>query len=204
MKIRQGFVSNSSSSSFIVEKGKRYNNVFSLARHMLTIRNDDYSDWGEKEIEKITKAEANRLDPNQAVMLRTCNYDTYIFLHQNKFYVSTCNNTSWHDIEDILSMGGGADEGDFEELQAEQELWFIREGVLGKQLDYTVEQELERQGLLPECKIGHFEPYVIPNGKDLVCLKCYQMKNEGKDMFLDQIIEIIKPEYIPLKGVKLR
>ncbi len=83
MKIRKGFVSNSSSSSFIISD-KDFHSVRDLAKYMLgrKILEMSYEDvsWKDELIndnnQLIKKLET--LDENQSVSFPSCNYDTYI------------------------------------------------------------------------------------------------------------------------------
>lgn len=52
MKIRNGFVSNSSSSSFILSKNN-YETSIELAKEMLKIRKLEWEGWGTKELDAL-------------------------------------------------------------------------------------------------------------------------------------------------------
>ena len=104
MKIRNGFVSNSSSSSFIISADS-YDSVFDLALAMIPHR-----EWGtsdKKLMAKIRKAmgkggkkSKQKLDPNTSISFPTCNYQTYIVKKGNYYLVSTCNNHPFYDVLD--------------------------------------------------------------------------------------------------------
>ena len=102
MKIRNGFVSNSSSSSFIIGKCKKFPNVKALAKHMLKIRDKEWADWDdlghnrEKEnLKNITKADKN-------LTFRTTNYETWLIDDGDYIVVSTCNNHDWSSLYDHI------------------------------------------------------------------------------------------------------
>ncbi len=106
MKIRRGFISNSSSSNFIVNN--TYKTVFDLAIAMLEIRNEDYSDWNKKEREQflteIPNINKTNKDPDSSIYFSTCNYDTYIKKVLGYYIVTTCNNHPFiHELEGIIS-----------------------------------------------------------------------------------------------------
>lgn len=122
MKIRCGFVSNSSSSSFVVSTTD-YKDVKSLAIKMMRIRNEDWIDDHElaeltqrhtetqdpallKEIkenlkyiighnQELTDLINSTIDPDTPITFRTTNYDTFIVKLDNYLLVSTCNNHDW-------------------------------------------------------------------------------------------------------------
>ena len=100
MKIRSGFVSNSSSSSFCISEDA-YENVFEVALAMIPIR-----DWPDdkKLMAKIRKAmgqggkkSKKSIDPNTPICFTSCNEDTHIFKHEGYYFVSTCHNHPFMD-----------------------------------------------------------------------------------------------------------
>ena len=104
MKIRNGFVSNSSSSSFVISTD-RFPTVRSLAKYMIKkkIKEEDYNDydnntwkedshnWDKKYLKRL-----NNIDENAPVSFPSCNYDTYIRKIGDCYLVATCNNTDWN------------------------------------------------------------------------------------------------------------
>lgn len=101
MKIRNGFVSNSSSSSFIVGA----NSTMEVFKMMLPVIKEDYmgysdgiAGWEKFHAKRITKfLESQPDDFNGGIMIPfTCNYETYIFpAMSGRCYVETCNNHDW-------------------------------------------------------------------------------------------------------------
>lgn len=112
MKIRNGFVSNSSSSSFIVRFNDKYPNTLAIAESMIKNRFADWRDYGDEEdknhprenqtyrnIERIKK-DGNI---NMPIFFHSTNYDTYIrAITDNYAFVDTCNNISWDIKEDAI------------------------------------------------------------------------------------------------------
>jgi len=107
MKTRNGFVSNSSSSSFIIDDIS----LEKIARSMLKIVINNYKEWDEDidEEDKDTNREydiwlanletALQRDDvkngNLGITFPTTNFNTYILNYNNSVYVSTANNHSW-------------------------------------------------------------------------------------------------------------
>lgn len=89
MKIRNGFVSNSSSSSFVIEQGEKgFNTVYDVAKYMIS------KVYDQKSKEVIDRLEKYK-DTNNGVSFYSCNSDTYIVKHKDLFLVETCNNEEW-------------------------------------------------------------------------------------------------------------
>lgn len=98
MKIRNGFVSNSSSSSFMIPNG----DISYISNKMLKIIIEDRDYLTKKEnkteytkLSSNLKKALNRKDVKSGkigVFIRSCNYDTFIVLNEDVLYVSTSNN----------------------------------------------------------------------------------------------------------------
>lgn len=97
MKLRNGFVSNSSSSSFIISN-KKFKTVRSLATYMIKQKIKERRYEPEPEFNDYDKQYIKRLqniDKNKDVSFPSCNYDTYIRKVGDQYLVATCNNTDW-------------------------------------------------------------------------------------------------------------
>jgi hypothetical protein len=107
MKLRNGFVSNSSSSSFIISNEK-FPTVRDLAKYMLNAKIEDAKYEKHSNSIKYNKKlikNLNNIDENRSVSFSSCNYDTYIKKVADCYLVSTCNNTQWklYDYCTVLS-----------------------------------------------------------------------------------------------------
>ena len=168
MKIRSGFVSNSSSSSFII-KYDCYSSTFELAKAMVLDRG-----WDEDAelVEKIEYGQAKWGDckdhPTQMpIAFHTCNYDTYINYKDGKYLVNTCNNHVFTCIDkynnDVEWLG------DYDNDMTGVVFYFPEYDLLAKKSD-----------VYKYCD-KHYDNYLCPligDGEfgDPCCLKCYKEK----------------------------
>ena len=155
MKIRNGFVSNSSSSSFIVRFDKKYPNTLAIAKSMIKNRFDEWREFNKDEgeedndhpkeldiyrnIKKLKKSEYK----NMPIFFRSTNYDTYIMAINDKYaYVDTCNNISWdinsdaiHRVPpDLLEMFPNVDSyGELNfEIKYNNQYYILENGLIAK------------------------------------------------------------------------
>jgi len=126
MRIRTGFVSNSSSTSFIFDAVS----IGKIATKMLDIVMKDFCDFEEDSAGSVSegyKAELNgwkerlkkaigRKDVKSGkigIVLPSINYETYLVQNEGQVYVSTSRNHDWGRLGDSASYcGGGYDDGD--------------------------------------------------------------------------------------------
>lgn len=154
MKIRNGFVSNSSSSSFIVRFSEQYPNTLTIAESMIRNRFDEWREFDEddedvtvhpkelqvyKNIERLKNSDHN----NIPMFFRSTNNDTYIMAITDKYaYVDTCNNTNW-DVkndaiyripDDLLEMFPNVDRyGELNlDIKYNNEYYVLENGIIAK------------------------------------------------------------------------
>ena len=102
MKIRNGFVSNSSSSSFIISANS-FESVRALATYMIKKKIEEENYYDEDDGVEIDEYNHNNIyidrlknvDENYPVCFPSCSYETYIKKVGDVYLVSTCNNTDW-------------------------------------------------------------------------------------------------------------
>lgn len=214
MKVRIGFVSNSSSSSFVIPK-KEYSSVFDLAKKMIPSR--DWQDSDNELIRKIEESEIRGMDKNTSICFQSCNYETYIVLYKDYYLVSTCNNHSWDidgtlgffpkDLKEIVSSEG--ESYPFEELEGVvsklSTFWYPEYDVGGTPLDY--DDPDYRKFNCREHSSGSIRIKGMP---DPVCLECYSIKlkeeNSKKDnkkfseLTLKERISFVQDKFLSIEN----
>ncbi len=209
MKIRSGFVSNSSSSNFIIN-GEAYPSVFDLAKAMLQIRTVDSERWTDVETSSINKAIREGRDPNTAICFSTSNYDTYIKEVLGDFLVTTCNNHPFGDnligftsvpmhINEWLDQRGylHPDSGTWSFLEA-IDTWKFHCGEVFWSPKYDLEiskyDYMEAEDLVPTtCSDkGHFcHLVVLASTKEVICPFCYSREQEKNQPKIDSRFDIL-------------
>jgi len=209
MKIRSGFVSNSSSSSFVVSAGSACPNVFFLGTKMLEIRNDEWEikddNVAYKEIDKLREANSLGINPDTPIAFVTTNYDTFIRKVDDKFYVNTCNNQDWSRLNYSAIDTYYFDE---EELPQDPNTyhWWVKEGVIGRQItkkewkEFTQAKDIKpRYADWPECwkSTNHFSSIVMTPDKEIICVDCF-FEEKKPDMLIQPArrVKLIRPSYI--------
>jgi len=173
MKIRSGFVSNSSSSSFILKVGKPFNSALEVAEYMIPKR-----EWKAADAELLTKVRKmmkHSKGQHLAVCFNSCNYDTYIAKMCDYFLISTCHNHSW-DLPSVecpyLSEFCEYFGDDFNYLPHCIEFYHIEYNKRGRivlwQLGYSI-----------RCPVCHEHMWIVED--KLACLNCGE-KNPGESI----------------------
>jgi hypothetical protein len=194
MKIRNGFVSNSSSSSFIVN-AEDYPSVKDIAEYMIPCREWDEED--EKTLEMLRNAD---IDDNTPMFFQSCNYDTFIYKHKDVYLIETCNNHDWGSLEeypdvdysdndDLLEKYPELDpDGDgyisMSSFFKDKEFYHIEKGFMFKDADDW--DRCMNPGKHGEENVCAGEHYIIMGEK--VCGTCF-LTPEGKPSKYKQYID---------------
>lgn len=116
MKIRSGFVSNSSSSSFLLDAKKSTTaQIAVIMMYQIQFERSKYECDEDPETSQdfkdaLTWLENNK-DFNDPVMLPwSCNYESFIWIDGDKICVDTCNNHDWSILGGLYHGDGFYDE----------------------------------------------------------------------------------------------
>ena len=175
MKTRSGFVSNSSSSSFIIDDMS----IDELATYMLNIVVNDWSEFDEeeevhppydqwKENLKVGLASKEVQNGEIGIILPSTNFDTYIAQHKNKLYVATANNHQW----DLNYPNLEYDNDRFELVDSVVEGYdyFDVRNCLTHSVSHW-DRDSSKESC-PSCE-KYYGQYVMV-GKDKICGRCYK------------------------------
>jgi hypothetical protein len=174
MKLRSGFVSNSSSSSFVVRADEACPSVFALARKMIKLRG--YGKEDKRDRKAVQALEAGGTPVNTPLAFNTTNYETFIapVIIDNQLYfaVSTCHNHEWDELEvafttddkvsRAISEEMGSDDDDLEwNVPRVTDFTWLRTGVRGRQPTPYV----------GSCRQCYSPTFQTPGGK-ILCVNC--------------------------------
>lgn len=108
MKVRNGFVSNSSSSSFLVND-KSIKSIGECAYFMLNLVAQEYEerewDLSPEFVKALEWLEENTEYDEPIMFPWSINEETWIWKNDKGICVDTCNNHSWYDVVEYLYAG---------------------------------------------------------------------------------------------------
>jgi hypothetical protein len=198
MKLRRGFVSNSSSSSFIIGNS----DIGSIAKYMLDVVikdwtkgkiSDEHKQW--KNNLKIALKRQDILDGKIGITMPSCNYETYIFIKNDRIYISTSHNHEWK-LDNVTRSGDGSDGGDSDAVHGiigELNYFNVRNRLIHSKAEYTDWNGGDtKHKTCPNCKT-HYAQYVVYMGKNL-CADCFK-----GIIGTDEIIEPIPEKYVDVE-----
>jgi len=123
MKIKQDFITNSSSSSFIVS-GETTKEIAEKMTIIVFAERLDYAPVNKDYEKKILKTIKNLKDDENIMLPFTCNYETFISKNKDgEIFVDTCRNHDWENELDITNHFG--EEGNEKEEKYQSKLEFI-------------------------------------------------------------------------------
>lgn len=185
MKTRKGFVSNSSSSSFIISDPI---SVFEIARKMMSCKERNGKALVAR-FDKLIKINKDYIWEDLPVMFTSINYNTFIrkdyWDGSKKIIIDTCTNENWDPALVSYKKEWSEAETDYSNFY-----WFIEYDILCKQVHYS---EFKFDDSL--CK-EHYLSYMRINNHDTIgCPKCF----EGKTF-----TQINSMRNIQYKGLNIR
>ena len=215
MKIRNGFVSNSSSSNFIVSSSA-HDSVYDLSKAMIEIRDDSYDEGGfgsnSEEIGNLNQAIKDGRDINENVTFSSCSYDTFIKKIEGAYIVTSCTNVpfttnlsivsslteqtmQWLRSNGYLHLNSESwsisESIDSWEFQKKESFWHINYNLVISRFDYMEEGVSGYEKAY--CKDnGHFgEKVILVSTGEIICPVCY-LKSHPK---IDDPDDIIKSRF---------
>ena len=113
MKIRNGYVSNSSSSSFVIRAENNFSTVKDVAKYIMDTCEEIYQENNYvDELEVLNKQK----DPNIPVFFNTGGDDTYIRKFDDKIVLVTTQNINFKDIRTVALSAKDIDKEFFEQF----------------------------------------------------------------------------------------
>jgi len=181
MKIRHGFVSNSSSTSYSVPL-RAYKSTAKLALAMIPFRDGHEEDGKNEELKAIIKKQIKDglIKPATSLSFPSCNYDTFIIQRGDYYLISTCNNHPFYDVphfqqdspQEALALVGASDNEDMHwKVIENNDFWFITRWLYGQHYDYSC----------PKCWMNYVKVMDGPLKGKLVCPHCLINELETKD-----------------------
>lgn len=173
MKIRFGFVSNSSSASYIIDL-KAFNSVYELAKAMIELVIQDYKqnfpDIGtahaEKSLKNLEQAVKKGLNPDTPVHFPTINFDTQIVKMKDGYHVDTSMNHPFWELKGIL--------------EADEYLPNFPKDIFFFLSEFDVIGQLKSYDPKYKCKNEHHPQMIILENGEAFCPQCNPEKCNKK------------------------
>lgn len=210
MKIRTSFVSNSSSSSYILFSSVKNRSsaigIDHVASYMLDVILKDWERWPDKpSTSRIERAKllhdnlvsvSNNQDIREGkigITMPSTNYDTYLLARNDgAIIISTCNNHDW-DFESAYDhySGGGADENDEAHQSIKKAKFYNIENGLIHYYPYYPEDRFKNAANEVFCKKCNKVPFSIAETLDgiMLCSDCYEKLGKSPEKELEELKE---------------
>lgn len=186
MKLRQGFVSNSSSSSFILNIND-HGTLSEISRDMLDVVIEDFEDTGKQQQKKESKlhkgwrkslAKALRMkgvkEGNIGIVFPSCNYETYIIQKGDSLYIATSNNHKFN-FEGTVTNYDYSDSDESKKLYdlTRESMYFdVSRGFVHSYEKYDINKK-DNSILCPQCKHAPYS-YVTTPEHIRICGDCFK------------------------------
>jgi len=177
MKIRNGFVSNSSSSSFVID-AQYFPSCFALAKYMA-----DNAHSIRPQLKQKLIASEKYMPPNTPISFYTVNEETYIRKDDklNVYLVATCHNEVFEIEEFKLTLSQEQEKYLQEEYGIEGIFDFdcskIVKGHYYFYPEYTIEAAIPENRKFPRsCDKCHERIVQLKNDGTICCIACKKMK----------------------------
>ena len=182
MKLRHGFVSNSSSSSFIIHDA----DAMKIAEITIAHVQQEWSEHGEGSLNETMERCLKNLSKEknlEGICHPSTNYDTWIAQHGSDVYVDTCNNHDWHEVFLTENVEWFGEEGtETMEHGHKGKMFFnARNGLIHSKEIYRWDMKEEERGSCPNDNCfngsrqgsGRLTSIVIDNLGNERCAECY-------------------------------
>jgi hypothetical protein len=205
MKIRLGFVSNSSSSSYLVSSFHMTLGI--VARGMLNIVMHDFKDGRKgKKILELHKTWSRNLGTalrmkevksgKLGITFPSANEDTYIIKKKDNFYIATCRNHQWDLLNEERSYG----EDDNEIYQYVEDKFYYN--VKNQLIHGHEKYDENHKTLCVKCKYNDGFYVVDKNGIKL-CAFCYIPQGKSENKAIEEIKAKDLKNFNPMKYLKI-
>ena len=165
MKTRVGFVSNSSSSSFILAGS----NTINLAREMLKCKEHN-PDVQLAKFDRLVEANKDFISTSIPIRFKSCNYDTFIRNDKDLLIINTCHNEDWNPALSQYHMVSSSSDENYPDDETTY-YWSIEHDLFLKEVPYNLLKEINE---FDYCKKHYTSTCYIFDKNTIGCPDCYK------------------------------